>query len=228
MPVPLSTLAADCVLALNAGSPGSYSSSVTDPRWASAQIVDAILHADSLVCAAIFRNKNNARNQAFYVTQSGLASGDQIALNIVGAVASVVFVASGGIYTGNMPSVSWDLSEILNEVEFPFYKYDPHYFIDAGRRLWHNGIALAVWTLGTISVNVTMPVFFRTGACQSPDEYAHIVLAGAMSLLVPVEGENAGPQGAWGQQFEAGIRMISQGQGDMPQPDQMAAGQAQG
>ncbi len=212
MAVSLSVICTDCVLLLNAGSPGAYSATVIDPRWATQEVVDAVLHADGLVCAAIFDNKNHPRNALFYTTQTGLAHGGTIGSlsdPIVGPVASVKFVVTGGTAPGNRPGVRWDPAEIQEEIFNALgLDYNPHYDLD-GQVIWHNGSAVAAQSGGgSVSVDCVFPEFTRTSSCQAPDEYAGLVLAGAMMILVPVEGENVAAANHWLQIFEAGLQMI--------------------
>lgn len=215
MAVDLASICADCVLLLNAGSPGAYSSTVIDPRWATQQIVDAVLDADGMVCAAIFQNKNHPRNVLFYTTQTGLAHGDTVGSSqIVGPITSVMFVVTGGTAPGKRQGIPWEAAEIQHEIINALgLDYDPHYDLD-GQIIWHNGAAIAARSGGgTVSVDVVFPEFSGTSSPQAPDEYAELVLAGAMAILVPVEGENVPAANHWLQAFEAGLQMIMKADG---------------
>ncbi len=168
MAVSLSRVTTDVVLALNAGSPGSYTSVVVDPRWTTQQVVDAVLTADALVCAAIFRNANNSRAALFFITQTGLASGATIG-NSAGPIASVQFVVTGGTAPGTREGVEWDANEIQNEITNPLglTLIDPHYRLDS-KVIYHNAATIAANSGGgSVSVNCVFPGFTRTTACQA-------------------------------------------------------------
>lgn len=213
MAVSLAVISTDCALLLNAGSAGSYSATITDPRWATQEVVDAVLMADAAVCAAIFKNKENPRAALYYTTQSGLAHGGTIGQS-AGPVASVTFVVGAA----NRPGVEWEKAEIQHEITNTLsLDYDCHYYID-GKIIWHNGAAIAAYASAAVSVNLTYPAFTKTSACQAPDEYAWIVLCGAMSFLSMPEGENVAADSVWVQQFAMGIKMIITGTGAAPEP----------
>jgi hypothetical protein len=209
MPVVLATVASNVTTLLNASG---------DPRWTSGQITEAVLAADALVCAAIFFG-NNPHIVDFYAVQSGVVHGGVI-LATAGRIISVKFVVTGGTAPGSRAGTSWEKAEIEAEIRSALaLDYDPHFAFD-DRVIWHNGAAIAARSGGgTVSVNVTFPSYTRTSACQSPSEYEYIVFCGAMSLLVGVEGENAGIKGTWGQEFAEGIKMVEAGE----TPQQAAA-----
>ena len=218
MPVDLIRVVSDVILSLNAGTPGTYGVTVTDPRWNASQISDAVLTADALVVAAILRNKSNSRNQLYYATQFGLANGGTIGINIAGEVAAVTFTVTAAtepINNGARSGDEWPKVEIDNENRYPVLGYDPHYFID-GNVIYHNGSALASYYGAGVSVDVTFPFFVRVSTCQSPDEYEYAVYCGAMSLLQPVEGENVDSASTWAGQFQQLLKMIEMGSGDVP------------
>ena len=220
MAVSLAVVSADCVLLLNAGTPGAYSATVIDPRWATQEVVDAVLTADAMVCAAVFRSKNNSRTSQFYSTQAGLAHGGLLT-NPAGPIAAVKFVVTGGTAPGSRPGIRWEASEIQYEIARSNRNYDPHYDTD-GETIWHNGAAVAAASGGgTVSVDVLFPSFTQTSACQAPDEFRWIDTTGAMSILVSPEGENAGPASNWAQQFEDGLKAIMAG--ETPQRQEAAA-----
>jgi len=220
MAVSLATVLADCITLLNAGTPGQYSGVVVDPRWNTNQVTDLILTADAIVCAATFRNKDNGRSALYYSTQSGLAHGGTL-LAMAGPMASVVFVVTGGTAPGNRPGIEWDPAEIQYELTHVSANplgldFDCHYATD-GKVIFHNGALIAARSGGgSVSVNVTAPTFTQASACQAADEYRWVVTCGAMSLAVPVEGENVGPMGGWGQMFQQGLSAIASGEGSIP------------
>jgi len=184
---------------------------VIDPRWATQQIVDAVLSADDAVVAAYMKNRNNARASSYYAIQTGVAHGGLIT-GTAGPIGDVRFVVTGGTSPGTRAGVAWELSEIQHEIDNVLsLDFDPHYRIE-GRRIFHNGAAIAAQSGGgTVSVDVEAPNYTQTSACQAPDESRWAVTVGAMAMLVPVEGENAGPQGTWGQQFQAMLQAIAAG-----------------
>lgn len=214
MSVSLSRVAIDVVLELNAGTPGAYSSTVTDPRWNTTQIVDAILTADGMAVQATIRNSQNARASLYTSTQIGLTTGAQIT-NSAGPLFVVEFVVTGGSFPGRRPAIPWDLAEIQHEIENTLaLSYDPHYTIQ-NRKIFHNASAIATSESATISVDASFPAYTRSSACQAADEYEFIVYCGAMSMLVSPEGENAGVMGGWAQIFNTGLQMIAVGEGNM-------------
>ena len=221
MAVSLSTVLSDVITLLNIGTPGSYSSVVTDPRYSTQACVDCVLTADAMVCAVIYLNKDHPRASAFYTTQAGLASGSVVSAS-AGPITTVDFVVSGGTNPGTRPAVQWDLAEIQHEILNPLgLSYDPHYTFE-GKKIYHNATALEAAESATISVNATFPSFTQTTACQTPDEYRWVVTLGAMSLLVPVEGENTSMAGTWAQMFAAALQTVSHG-ANSPTPQMVEA-----
>jgi len=216
MAVSLATVATDCVLTLNAGSPGVYSSTVLDSRWSTQEVVDAVLAADAAVVAATMSNHDNPRAALYYTTQAGLAHGGTIGLT-AGSIASVVFVVTGGTAPGNRPGTEWEPAEIQREIFNALgLDYDCHHHID-GRVIFHNGAAIAAQSGGgSVSVNITYPAYTKTSACQAADEYQWIVFCGAMAMLSPVEGENVPAMGSWAQLYEHGLGAIMSGAGHVP------------
>lgn len=220
MAVSLATVSTDCVLALNAGSPGAYSATALDPRWNTSQIVDAVLAADAAVVAATIRNHENARAALYYTVQTGLAHGGTIG-QTGGPIASVTFVVTGGTKPGSRPGIEWEPAEIQREIfNVLGLDYDCHHHID-GRIIFHNGAAIAAQSGGgSVSINIAYPAFTKTTACQAADEYQWIVFCGAMAMLVPAEGENVAPMGSWAQLYEHGLASIAMGEGNAPAPTQ--------
>lgn len=215
MAVSLATISTDCVLLLNAGSPGAYSATVLDPRWNTTEVVDAVLMADGAVIAAILKNSNNPRASSYHTTQSGLAHGGTIS-QPASLIINVTFVITGGTAPGNRPGVEWDSSEIQWEVAHAYSNplgldFDCHYHINQ-EFIFHNGAVIAARSGGgTVSVNVTYGSFTKTSACQAADEYAWAVLCGAMSFLTMAEGENVAAEGSWIQLFEWSLTSIASG-----------------
>lgn len=216
MPVSLSVVLPDIILLLNAGTPGSYSSVVTDPRWTTSQATDAILTADAAVVAAILRNTQNARASLYYATQTGVSHGGTIT-GSAGPIVAVRFTVTGGAAPGIRPGIPWDLAEIAQEINDPLsLSYDPHYVI-LGRKIFHNGSRIAAASGGgSVSVDVDIVSFTQSSACQAADEYRWVVVVGAASILIPVEGENAGPTGTWVAQFQEGLKWVTSGEGISP------------
>lgn len=209
MPVSLATVATDCVLALNAGSPGAYSPTVTDPRWNTQQIVDAVLAADGMVVAACILDKNNPYASGFFTTVSGVANGATVTASL-GAIVAVQFVLTGGNPPSVRAGILWDHAEIIAELGYPSLFYDPHFNLDS-RVLYHNGAAIAAAESAVVSVNVVTINYTKTSAAQSPDSLAYLVFAGAMAILVPVEGENVSAGSHWTALFRMGLEAISKG-----------------
>lgn len=216
MAVSLIVVLADVITLLNAGTPGSSGTTVLDPRWNTAIVTDAILTADAVVCAATFRNVQNARASLYYATQTGLANGGTIA-GSAGPIVAVRFTVTGGSAPGSRPGIPWDLAEITQENNDPLsLSYDPHYVI-LGRKIFHNGSRIAAASGGgSVSVDIDFPSFTQSSACQAADEYRWVVTVGGMSALVPVEGENAGPTGTWVAQFQEGLKWVTSGEGISP------------
>lgn len=216
MSVVLGTIASQAIAILNAAT--SYTSTASDPRFYTQQISDTVLSIDSQVCEAINRNRDHPRRTLFYITQSGVASGGTIA-NTAGEIDTVVFVVSGGSYAASRAGIEWDKEELLRENDnalgLTAAFRDAHYAMD-GRVLYHNGVALASCTGGSVSVNVTFPQFSRTAACQAPDEYYDVVLAGSVAQLAMVEGENVAMAQAWWAQFQALLGNIAVGETTVP------------
>lgn len=208
MPASLSIIATDVVLGLNAGS--GYSSVVTDPRWSTQQIVDAVLHSDGLVVAACIEDPNNPYASGYYTTLSGIAHGGIINASF-GGIVTVQFVLTGGGAPSVRPGIMWDLADIIFEIRNTLaLRFDPHFQLH-GRVLYHNGASIAAYESAVVSVNVITLTYSRSSACQAPDILSWLVFVGAMALLVPVEGENTGAAGYWGELFFKGLEAISKG-----------------
>ena len=220
MAVSLSTSASLVIAELNAAL--SYGSTVTDPRFYTAQITDAVLSADGAIVEAICRNINHPRRSNYYTTQSNMLHGDTLG-NSAGPPDTVMFVVTGGTAPGKRAAIEWDKEEIQNEIAIygpsgvitnPFI--DPHFALD-GNVLYHNGTVIAFNSGGgSASINVTYPTYARTSACQAPDEFTLAVVCGALGLLFPVEGENSGVGGFYYQQFVGYLQAIATN-GAMPQ-----------
>lgn len=218
MAVSLAVIQADVAGLLNAGTPGSYSTVISNPMWTTQQVVDIILSADGRTVDAYIKNPTNARAQLYYTTQTGLAHGGTI-LNSAGPIIAVQFTITGGTAPGVRPSQDmsyqgWDLAEIQNEIVNPLglTLIEPHHIIQ-GRKIWHNGATIAANSGGgSVSVDVTFPAYTRTSACQAPDEAYWTVLCGAMAGLIPFEGENMSAFGGWSGLFEKGLAAAEAGE----------------
>lgn len=215
MAVSLSVVATDVTLELNAGS--GYSSTVTDPRFTTQQVVDAVLSADGAVAQALMESGDKEVASTFYSTVSGIANGGTIAGDSI-AIISIQFVLSGGSAVAPLvrPAILWDMAEIIEEIQNPLsLNFDPHFYLE-GRILYHNGAALAASETATVSVNASVIGFTRTSAPQSPDQYTWLVYVGAMALLVNVEGSDTPAASYWGGLFMQGLQLIKQGkQGEL-------------
>jgi hypothetical protein len=210
MAVPLSTVAIDVVLELNVGS--GYSATVTDPRYNTSQIVDAVLSSDGAVVQALIESGDKEAASTFYSTISGIVNGGTITGDSI-AIVSIQFVLSGGSAIAPLvrPGILWDLAEIIEEIQNPLsLNFDPHFYLE-GRILYHNGAALAVTETATISVNVLVIGFTRSSAPQAPEQYTWLVYVGAMALLVNLEGEDTPAASYWGGLFMQGLQLIKQG-----------------
>ena len=208
MSVSLTIISTDVVLGLNAGS--GYSATVTDPRWTTQQIVDAVLNSDGMVVAACTEDPNNPYASGYYTTTSGVANGGIIGASS-GPLVSVQFVLTGGSAPSVRPAILWDLAEITEEIQNPLsLNFDPHFQLH-GRVLYHNGASIAAVESATVSVNVINISYSRSSACQAPDNLAWLVFVGAMAQLVPVEGENTGAAGYWGSLFFQGLEAVRKG-----------------
>lgn len=210
MAVSLSVVATDVTLALNAGS--GYSSVVTDARWSTQQIVDAVLSADGAVAQALIESGDKEVASTFYSTVSGISNGGLISGESI-AIVSVQFVLSGGSAIAPLvrPASVWDIAEITEEIRNPLgLSFDCHFYLE-GRVLYHNGASIAVTDTATVSVNVSVISFTRSSAPQSPDQYTWLVYVGAMALLVNVEGADTPAQGSWASLWMQGLQLIKQG-----------------
>lgn len=205
MSVNLATVSTDVVLGLNAGS--GYSANVTDLRWTTQQIVDAVLNSDGMVVAACIDDKNNPYASGYYTTISGVSNGSNVTASL-GPMVSVQFVLTGGTPPSVRPGILWDLAEIIEEIQNPNgLNFDPHFQLQ-GRVMFHNGASIAASEAAIVSVNVVVINYTRSSACQAPDDFTWLVFVGAMAQLVPVEGENVGAAGYWGQMFFSGLEAI--------------------
>lgn len=209
MAVSLSIISTDCVLGLNAGS--GYSATVTDPRWTTQQVVDAVLNADGMVIAACIEDANNAYASGYYTTLSGLANGATISATL-GPIVSVQFTLTGGLAPSVRPGILWDAGEIIHEIYYASnltnpLNYEPRHQLQ-GRVIYHNGAAIAAVESATVSVSVVTINYTRSSACQAPDNFAWLVFAGAMAQLVNVEGEATGAATFWADIFYKGLEMI--------------------
>lgn len=217
MTVSVATVSTDCVLGLNAGS--GYSATVTDPRWTTQQVVDAVLASDGMVAAALLQNKDNPWGSGFYTTISGVVHGAIITAS-QGPIVSVQFVLTGGVAPSVRPASIQDLAEIVEEIQNALnLDFDAHFNLD-GRVLYHNAAAIAAKESATISVNVITQSYTGTSACQCPDALRWLVFVGAMALLVPVEGENVGAASYWGGLLFSGLKAIIAGEGLPPGIDE--------
>lgn len=215
MAVSLSSIANRVNAMLNAGSQvSSYNATVTDPRWHTTEIVDAVLSADGMVVAASISDINNPYASGYYTTISGIAHGAAIGAS-QGPIVSVQFVITNGDNPGVRQAVLQDPAEISAEIFYPNMKYDAHFNTD-GRVLYHNGAAIAAYETATVSVNVSTISYTKTSACQAADALDWLVFIGAMAQLVGVEGENVGAQSYWGQLFMQGLEALRRGQTQMP------------
>src|SRR5579871_189359 len=217
MPVSLSISLNDIILLLNAGTPGTYSGTVIDPRWNTQQIVDLILSGDAMVCQATYRNKDNSRAALYYTIQTGIAHGQSIGA-AAGPIASVQFVVTGGTSPGSRQGVEWDADEIQNEIANPLSLtlIEPHFSFD-GRVLYHNGSVIAANSGGgAVSVNVTYPTFTLTSACQAASEYQDVVTSLGMKSAVPVEGSNVQAAELWQKISQIYLGAVSTGEAAIP------------
>jgi hypothetical protein len=213
MPVNLAIISTDCVLGLNAGS--GYSATVTDPRWSTQQIVDAVLNSDGMVVAACIEDRNNPYASGYYTLISGIPNGSTVTASL-GPIVSIQFNLTGGSPPSVRPGILWDLAEIIDEIQNPNgLNYDPHFQLQ-GRILYHNGASIAAVETATVSVNAMVINFVRSSACQAPDVFAWLVFVGAMAQLVPVEGENVGASANWAQMFFQGLQAVREGKNLQP------------
>ena len=212
MAVSLSVVSTDCVLMLNAGS--GYSATVTDPRWSTQQIVDAVLAADGAVVQALFDAGDKEAASTFYSIVTGIAHGGVISGDSI-AIVSIKFNVTNGDNPGVRGGELWSISEISQEIRNATLKFDAHFYLE-GRVLYHNGAAIAAAESATVSVDAHVIGYTKTSAPQAPDQYTWLVYVGAMALLVPVEGENVSAATYWGNLFFQGLQFIKQGkQGEL-------------
>lgn len=215
MAVDLATVTKRVNAMLNAGSQSStYNATVTDVRWHTTEIVDAVLAADAMVVGAEIFNINSIYAAGYYITTSNVTHG-AIITAAQGPIISVKFTISGGDNPGVRQAFLWDVNEINQELFYPNLKYDCHFNTD-GRVIYHNGAAIAAYETATVSVDVVTLSFTKTSACQASDTLEWLVFVGAMAQLVAVEGENVGAQSYWGQLFMQGLSLLRQGQQVMP------------
>src|ERR1700685_1585297 len=176
---------------LNAGTPGSFTSTVIDPKFSTQEVSSAVLNADGMIAESIVRNLENSRRALYYTTQIALANGGTIGA-AAGPIDTVQFVITGGTMPGAYPATETDAEEIRFENRNPLqlFSLDAHYHSD-GKVIYHNGVGIAALSGGVVSVNITYPNYTQTTACQAPAELSDAVVALAMKTLVAVEGSNS-------------------------------------
>lgn len=193
MAVVLATIASEVVAQMNLAV--TYTATVTDPRAYSQQVTDAVLNADGMVIEAILSNPSNGQRAAFIISTTVAHAGALPAR--IGPIDSVVIGGKG--------AVPWDISEIENERtnRLTLTSINPHFAIE-GNVLFHNQ--------GATAATVRYVSYAKSGACQSPDEYGGVVLCGALMLMFSIEGENDSTASMYGQQFQAMLQAIRNGQ----------------
>jgi len=197
MAVSLSTIRKLVIRGINLSS--GYTEAVDDPAFDADQIRDAILLADGSVVAALCGNANHPRRHAFFSTASVPHGG--VIPSRVGPVESCVI--------GGKAASLWDKEEIEDEREnvLGLTTISPHYVLE-GSTLYHNGSGNAI---------VTFPQFTLGLVCQSPDEYSAAVACGALSFLFPSEGDDIEAGGFYLAQWNAYLKMISEGELVIPE-----------
>lgn len=213
MAVSIATVESDAIAELNAAL--TYTTVVTSPRFYTPQIASAALSADALVCEAIMRNKRHPRRTLYYASQA-VAHGALLSTPS-GDIADVQFVVTGGTRPGTRFGTEWDPEEIEHEIRNvnSDTEIEPHYAFVNGV-VYHNGAAIQLINGGSVTVNVRVPQFTRTSACQAPDEYQQAVLCGTLALLFPVEGENVDVARFYWTQFQTILGEIATGQTTVP------------
>lgn len=213
MSVSIATVEQLAIAELNAAL--TYTTVVTSPRFYTQQIADAALAADAMVCEAIMRNVRHPRRSAFYATQA-VAHGATISAPS-GDIASVQFVVTGGTRPGTRYANEWDAEEIEHEIRNvnALTEVEPHFAIVNGI-IYHNAAAILAINGGSVVVNVIVPQFTKTSACQAPDEYLQAVLCITLGLLFPVEGENVEAGRHYWQQGQNILGEIATGQATIP------------
>jgi hypothetical protein len=201
---------------LNATTPGTFSSTIIDPKFSTLEVSNAVLSADGMIAESIMRNLNNSRRALFYSTQIGIANGGQIGA-ASGPIDTVQFTITGGTMPGNYSGTETDAEEIRFENRNPLAltQLDPHYHAD-GKVLYHNGVGIAALSGGTVSVNPVYTTFSLTTACQCPAELTDAVIAIALKTLVPVEGSNVEAGKFWWTIAQVYLGAVSTGEATVP------------
>lgn len=206
MPVSKSLINQRIAGALGMTDAGAAFGTYSGGTWNTAEVDQAILAADALVCAGLIQTIGNGRRIAFESAVS-IAHGALITAH-AGPIGAVTFAITGGLYAGTRSGTLVSKAEIDRDNLNPaaLKTIPPKYAIE-GDRLYHNGAGLILGGASAVTVTVDLCAFALTTACQAPDECNDAVFHGAM-FVIAKNGHHGDAANTYRQAFQSDLVLL--------------------
>lgn len=214
--VDLATVRGRIIQALNAGQASTWVTSLAsvlaaekDDRRSDTEIDKAILAADARVCSAICESSSNGYRPLF-MAEVVVTHGAELAEGIGPIGRPLIQPYMSAAYVRGVPKSADDIdsyrlntNDLYDSIDHDqsgsslagYYDFDP---------------VSRVFSFTGLAAKVSLAVFTRTGACQSPEVYEDTVFGLALMSL-PKEGDSAPFVNLIGQQALQQLREIKAG-----------------
>lgn len=198
MPATLATVQKAVIHLLNANTTSSYTISVTDDRYHSGLIDEAIFESDESVVLCIAETPGHWARASYLVVSSALTHGDEIPTHI-GNIGQVLIDGVPGVHAPYEAIIRYreNAENSYGSVAHTVAPLAGYYAITEEDVIYFTGS----------SATVRLFNYTRTAVLQSPEVYTGAVVAGALATLIK-EGGALDRAVYFGQLFGNYLQMI--------------------